>query len=63
MIALSDGRVRPLWISATRPGRTSEITACRHGQLTQKLREAGLAAIADLASSASTTAAPTPSRW
>ena len=35
-------------ISAARPGRTSEITACRHDKLTGKLREAGLGAIADL---------------
>ncbi len=31
-----------------RPGRTSEITACRHGKLTAKLRATGLGAIADL---------------
>lgn len=37
-----------MWISAARPGRTSEITACRHDKLTRKLREAGLGAIADL---------------
>lgn len=48
VIALTDDRGRLLWISAARPGRTSEITACRHDQLTQKLREAGLGAIADL---------------
>jgi hypothetical protein len=34
--------------NASRPGRTSEITACRHDQLTQRLREAGLGAIDDL---------------
>ncbi|MGW0826358.1 transposase family protein [Streptomyces sp. NPDC002845] len=48
VIALTDDRGRLLWISAARPGRTSEITACRHGKLTQKLREVGLGAIADL---------------
>ncbi|MFE7766142.1 transposase family protein [Streptomyces sp. NPDC057438] len=48
VIALTDDRGRLLWISAARPGRTSEITACRHDKLTQKLREAGLGAIADL---------------
>ncbi|MFD8766551.1 transposase family protein [Streptomyces mirabilis] len=48
VIALTDDRGRLLWISAARPGRTSEITACRHDQLTQKLREVGLGAIADL---------------
>ncbi|MFE9910746.1 hypothetical protein [Streptomyces clavifer] len=39
---------RLLWVSAGRPGCTSEITACRHDKLTRKLREAGLGAIADL---------------
>ncbi|MER6273944.1 transposase family protein [Streptomyces sp900105755] len=48
VIALTDDRGRLLWISAARAGRTSEITACRHDQLTQKLREVGLGAIADL---------------
>ncbi|MGW3729619.1 transposase family protein [Streptomyces sp. NPDC000851] len=48
VIALTDDRGRLLWISAARPRRTSEITACRHDKLTQKLREAGLGAIADL---------------
>ncbi|WUP61645.1 transposase family protein [Streptomyces sp. NBC_00258] len=37
-----------IWVSAARPGRTSEITACRHSQLTAKLRAADLGAIADL---------------
>ncbi|WP_405607653.1 transposase family protein [Streptomyces sp. NBC_00076] len=31
-----------------RPGRTSEITACRHHRLTARLRAAGLGAVADL---------------
>ncbi|WP_405652223.1 transposase family protein [Streptomyces sp. NBC_00019] len=48
VIALTDDRGRLLWVSAARPGRTSEITACRHDRLTQKLRAAGLGAIADL---------------
>lgn len=48
MIALTDDRGRLLWVFAARPGRTSEITACRHDQLTAKLRAAGLGAIADL---------------
>lgn len=48
VIALTDDRGRLLWISAARPGHTSEITACRHDKLTRKLREAGLGAIADL---------------
>jgi hypothetical protein len=42
VIALTDDRGRLLWISAARPRRTSEITACRHDQLTRKLREVGL---------------------
>lgn len=45
VIAFTDGRGRLLWISAARPERTSEITACRHGKLTQKRRKAGLGAI------------------
>ncbi|MFI7336398.1 transposase family protein [Streptomyces sp. NPDC050085] len=48
MIALTDDRGLLLWISAARPGRSSEITVCRHDTLTQKLREVGLGAIADL---------------
>ncbi|MFC9425728.1 transposase family protein [Streptomyces sp. NPDC056987] len=48
VIALTDDRGRLLWISAARPGQTSEIIACRHDQLTAKLRAAGLGAIADL---------------
>lgn len=47
VIALTGDRGRLLWISAARPGRTSEITACRHDKLTQKLREVGLGTIAD----------------
>ncbi|WP_030938057.1 transposase family protein [Streptomyces sp. NRRL S-646] len=48
VIALTDDKGRLLWVSATRPGRTSEITAYRHDQLTHKLRTVGLGAIADL---------------
>lgn len=48
VIALTDDRGRLLWVSAARPGRTSEITACRHDHLTDRLRAAGLGAIADL---------------
>jgi hypothetical protein len=47
-IALTDERGRLIWVSAVRPGRTSEITACRHDKLTAHLRAAGLGAIADL---------------
>ncbi|WP_030689272.1 transposase family protein [Streptomyces sp. NRRL B-1347] len=48
VIALTDDRGRLVWISAVRPGRTSEITTCRHDKLTAHLRAAGLGAIADL---------------
>ncbi|EKX60228.1 hypothetical protein PV416_40335 [Streptomyces ipomoeae] len=48
MIALTDDKGRLLWVSAARPGRASEITACRHDKLTQKLQVAGLGAIAEL---------------
>jgi hypothetical protein len=48
VIALTDDRGRLLWVSAARPGRTSEITACRHDHLTAHLRATGLGAIADL---------------
>ncbi|MFG2683373.1 transposase family protein [Streptomyces sp. NPDC048392] len=48
VIALTDDKGRLLWVSAARPGRTSEITACRHDHLTDRLRAAGLGAIADL---------------
>ncbi len=48
VIALTDDRGRLVWISAVRPGRTSEITVCRHDKLTAHLRAAGLGAIVDL---------------
>jgi hypothetical protein len=48
VIALTDDKDRLVWVSAVRPGRTSEITACRHDRLTAHLRAAGLGAIADL---------------
>lgn len=48
VIALTDDKGRLVWVSAVRPGRTSEITACRHDKLTAHLRAAGLGAIADL---------------
>ncbi len=48
MIALTDDQGRLLWVSAALPGRTSEITACRHNRLTARLRAGGLGAIADL---------------
>lgn len=48
VIALTDDKGRLLWVSAARPGRTSEITASRHDKLTAHLRATGLGAIADL---------------
>ncbi|MEU9135964.1 transposase family protein [Streptomyces sp. NPDC048404] len=48
VIALTDDKGRLVWVSEARPGRTSEIIACRHDQLTRKLRAVGLGAIADL---------------
>ncbi len=48
IIGLVDTRGRLLWVSAARPGRASEITTCRHNKITERLREAGLGAIADL---------------
>lgn len=48
VIALTDDKGRLVWVSAVRPGRTSEITACRHDKRTAHLRAAGLGAIADL---------------
>jgi hypothetical protein len=48
VIALTDLKGRLLWVSTARPARGSEITACRHDDLVGRLREAGLAAIADL---------------
>jgi hypothetical protein len=48
VIALTDDRGRLPWVSVARPGRTSEITACRRDKLTAHLRAGGLGAIADL---------------
>ncbi|MDG9709519.1 hypothetical protein [Streptomyces sp. DH10] len=48
MITLTDDTGRLIWVSTARPGRTSEITACRHDKLTAHLRAVGLGAIADL---------------
>lgn len=48
VIALTGDKGRLIWVSAARPGRASEITACRHDKLTAHLRAAGLEAIAHL---------------
>ncbi|BFV61244.1 IS5/IS1182 family transposase [Kitasatospora sp. CMC57] len=47
-LALTDERGNLIWISAARPGRSSEITAARHDRITAHLREAGLGTLADL---------------
>lgn len=47
-LALTDERGNLLWISAARPGRSSEITTARHNKICARLREAGLGALADL---------------
>ncbi|MEO3798365.1 transposase family protein [Nonomuraea sp. B10E15] len=47
-LALTDVAGNLLWISAAQPGRASEITTARHHNLVQKLRKAGLGALADL---------------
>ncbi|WEH43290.1 transposase [Streptomyces sp. AM 2-1-1] len=48
VIALTDDCGRRVRVFAVRPGRSSEITACRQDGLTVHLRAAGLGAIADL---------------
>jgi hypothetical protein len=47
-LALTDDKGNLIWISAAKPGRSSEITAARHNKITRHLREAGLGALADL---------------
>lgn len=47
-LALTDERGNLLWISAARPGRSSEITTARHNNLCARLGQAGLGALADL---------------
>ncbi|WTT79012.1 transposase [Streptomyces sp. NBC_00080] len=48
VIAMTDERGRPVWISAARPGRAHDITAARRDQILAHLRAAGLGAPADL---------------
>ncbi|KUN76558.1 transposase family protein [Streptomyces griseoruber] len=47
-LALTDEKGNLIWISAAKPGRSSEITTARHNKITSHLREAGLGALADL---------------
>lgn len=48
VLALTDRKGNLLWMSAARPGRSSEITTARHNKICARLRDAGLGAIADL---------------
>ncbi|MCL7494774.1 transposase family protein [Streptomyces sp. MCA2] len=47
-LALTDDRGRLLWLSAARPGRSSEITTARYNHLVERLRAHELGAIGDL---------------
>ncbi|MEV0695512.1 transposase family protein [Streptomyces sp. NPDC050388] len=49
-LALTDEKGNLVWISAARPGRSSEVTTARHNKITARLRAAGLGALADLGS-------------
>jgi hypothetical protein len=47
-LALTDETGNLIWISSARRGAASEITAARHDHLADRLRTAGLGALADL---------------
>ncbi|MFD4860614.1 transposase family protein [Streptomyces atratus] len=47
-LALTDEKGNLIWISAAKPGRSSEITTARHNKITHHLRQAGLGSLADL---------------
>jgi hypothetical protein len=47
-LALTDEKGNLIWISSARRGAASEITAARHDHLADRLRAAGLGALADL---------------
>ena len=47
-LALTDENGNLIWISPARRGAASEITAARHDHLAERLRTAGLGALADL---------------
>ncbi|MFJ1550694.1 transposase family protein [Streptomyces sp. NPDC088246] len=47
-LALTDEKGNLIWISAAKPGRSSEIATARHNKITEHLREAKLGALADL---------------
>jgi hypothetical protein len=62
VIALTDDRGRLVWISAVRPGRTSEITACGTTSSPPTCGPPGSAPSPTWGSSASTTVLLTPTR-
>ncbi|MFD9004184.1 transposase family protein [Streptomyces sp. NPDC059582] len=47
-LAITDTRGRLVWISASRRGRSSDITTARHNDVIEQPREVGLGAIGDL---------------
>lgn len=47
-LAVTDDKGRLLWLSAARPGRSSEITTARYNKLVERLRAHELGAIGDL---------------
>ncbi|MFE2493323.1 transposase family protein [Streptomyces scopuliridis] len=47
-LALTDDKGRLLWLSAGRPGRSSEITTARYNHLVERLRAHELGATGDL---------------
>ncbi|MFP8886767.1 transposase family protein [Streptomyces mangrovi] len=47
-LALTDDRGQLLWLSAARPGRSSEITTARYNKLVERLRAHELGAVGDL---------------
>jgi hypothetical protein len=47
-LALTDETGNLIWISCARRGAASEITAARHDHLADRIRDAGLGALADL---------------
>ncbi|WP_327690779.1 hypothetical protein OG870_07365 [Streptomyces sp. NBC_00461] len=47
-LALTDEKGNLIWISAAKPGRSSEITTARRNKITGHLQEVGLGALADL---------------
>ncbi|WP_246144226.1 transposase family protein [Actinacidiphila oryziradicis] len=47
-LAMTDERGNLVWISAAKPGRSSEVTTARHNKITAHLGEAGLGALTGL---------------